>query len=262
MQRLIDTIFLVVLGTCGIALTWLNWDSGAAKTQARGWFIPDRPTRAATQPTGYVYVAPAVYTLEAGAPLPHPTVDTQGRLEPTAATRTYLETQAKAAPNEPDQQMRDRLTEVLLHESPASPRTDATAVVERYVQYRHESRALITQYVAGKASGRFADALDRLRARIFGDSAAKWFTDATSDVILDDHTLPLKVREARILAVMGSAILSLQEARKLEIEVAAVNHEEARMRASGAASSEIMRLRLRFLGAEAAQRLARLDGSN
>lgn len=195
-------------------------------------------------------------------------VDADGRLLVNPETRRLFDYYLSASGEEPPQALRARIVAAIEARLPPAAAAAAVALLDRYMRYREEARALES---GGAAEGDVAERLAQIRAlrrRVFGAAEAEALfgpeeahdrVEVERRQVLGDQTLSPAERERRSAALDAALPASAQAAREAALLPQRLRREEAELLAAGGSDAEVQALREELVGAEAAARLAELD---
>lgn len=195
-------------------------------------------------------------------------VGVDGRLLVTPALRRFFEYFFVAWGEEPSEQIRARIEAAIRARLSGAPQRDAFDLLDRYLTYRERGRTLDAAGLADDDLTARFEALRSLRREVFGarDAAALFGDQEAADTvavaqhrIATDPTLSDDERFMQFAALEAQLPDSVRAARAAATAPLRLAEEEVALRAAGGTPEDIQALRERFVGSEAAERLAALD---
>jgi len=275
-------VAIALCGVAGVALLSRVDDAGGDRTDEPGRVgrrvVPRRPP-AADRVTMPRVAASSGGTDAAVASVPPAslrdtevdgglTVDPQGRFVVNPETRLFFDYYLAASGEEPLAVLRARLVAAIQTRLPAGAAVTAVALLDRYLHYRDQARALEERGgAATDIAERFAQiwALRRQTfgaadaEALFGPEEARDRIEAERRQVLGDRTLAAAVREARLADLDAALPETARAARAAATLPQRLRRDEAALRAAGGSDEEIQALREQVVGTDAAARLAALD---
>jgi lipase chaperone LimK len=193
--------------------------------------------------------------------------DAHDRFVPTRDALRLFDYFLSATGEAPDAALRARIVREIAARLPPGAAREAEAFLDRYLAYRAEGARLARddRLAASADLERRLQWLRELRRAHFGAALAETLFGAEERAaeaalerrrVVEDASLTDAERAARLAALEQELQAAARDAAALPLRL---RQEEAALRAAGAGDAEIHAVREASVGAEAAERLARLD---
>lgn len=194
-------------------------------------------------------------------------VDENGHLVVTPGLRWFFDYFLSASGEESPARLRSRLVTEIEKRLPPSGAGEAVALLDRYLSYREQVRALAQAGAAEELEQRL-DELHRIRVDTFGEADATALFGEEETVqrldvqrrrVLADTTLAPAERERQLAELEQQLPEPISSGRREALAVLALGREEQQLREAGASADEVRALREQHFGRDAAERLDALD---
>ncbi|HYD50734.1 MAG TPA: lipase secretion chaperone [Terriglobales bacterium] len=198
------------------------------------------------------------------------TLDANGGLLPSPEVRKFFDYFLSAAGEETAQHTYTRIVGAIRARLRGAAATEAVALLDRYIEYRRRLRQLYQRDGAATTDlvARLAE-VRAIRRAVLGEAAAAAMFGEEERVqeialqrraLIADATLSEAQKEQRLNQLEADLPEPVRAAAAESLAPLRLQRDEAELRAAGGDENEIRSLRESYFGAEAAERLARLDG--
>lgn len=198
-------------------------------------------------------------------------VDAAGRFVPHPSALALFDYYLSASGEEPLAVIRARIVQHARESLPPAAAAEAEALLDTYLRYRDEMRALTSEGRAPADLERRLQWIREERRRIFGASLAEVLfgeeervvaVDLERRRVLQDTALSPEEKTRRLAGLEAELPGDVRESRARAAALVRSNAEVSALRASGAGEAAVFAAREREFGTEAAVRLADLDREN
>lgn len=172
---------------------------------------------------------------------------------------------------EPGETIRARIEAHIRSTLPSVAAAQAEALLDAYLRYREQMRALTTSGSPPADMERRLQWIREERRRAFGPELAETLfgeeervvsLDLERRAVITDASLSREEKARRLEEIESRLPERVREVRRRASAPARVGHQIEALRAAGAGDAEVFAARARELGPEAAERLAALDREN